>query len=682
MASIFGKKPPAPAGRTAGNPGIQPSQGAMPPEMAAMLLMRKDSEQVIGVEEIRKASEILRKYKEGKTNLENRIVDDELWWELRHWESIRNGKSRTGAAHGKDGIPMSGKAPAAQPEPSSAWLFNSILNKHADAMDNYPEPVVLPREKTDEESAKTLSSVLPVILEYNDYEQTYSDNWWEKLKHGTAAYGVFWNTTKENGLGDVDIREIDLLKMFWEPGITDIQKSRNLFLVELVDEDLLEQEYPELRGKLKGNAVDVKEYLYDESVDTSNKAVVVDWYYKVKSPAGKTILHYVKYVGDTLLYASENDPEYRERGFYDHGQYPVVLDVMFPEKGTPVGFGYVAICKDPQLYIDKLSANILENAMMTTKKRFFASSSTNVNVEEFLDWNNPIVHVEGELDDRRLKEIVCQPLDNIYVNIVQMKIEEMKDTAANRDVNSGGVGSGVTAAAAIAALQEAGNKASRDMIAASYRAHVAINSLCIELIRQFYDEARSFRITGPTGNGYQFTDLSNEKLQDQFVGTDTEGNPMYRRPVFDLKIKAQKKNPFSRMEQNERAKELYGMGFFNPQRAQEAQGALEMMDFEGIDKVREYVQQGQTLLNLCMQLKQENDMLRLLVAAATGKNLGGPAGPQATQNGAPAADGKVPAGNSGAAQNDLASGIMQAQQPMTGYGEALAKRSSPDMSRK
>ena len=681
MANIF-KKPYPTIGRAAGTPGVQPSTN-MPPEMAAMLLMRKDSEQVIGVEEIRKASEILRKYKEGKTNLENRIVDDELWWELRHWESIRNGKSRTGAAHGKDGIPMSGKAPAAQPEPSSAWLFNSILNKHADAMDNYPEPVVLPREKSDEESAKNLSSVLPVVLEYNNFEQTYSENWWEKLKHGTAAYGVFWNTTKENGLGDVDIKAIDLLKLFWEPGITDIQKSRNLFLVELVDEDLLEQEYPELRGKLKGNAVDVKEYLYDESVDTSNKAVVVDWYYKVKSPNGKTILHYVKYVGDTLLYASENDPEYRERGFYDHGKYPIVLDVLFPEKGTPVGFGYVAICKDPQLYIDKLSANILENAMMATKKRFFVSSSTNVNKEEFMDWNNPLVTVEGELDDRRLKEIVCQPLDDIYVTITQMKIEEMKDTAANRDVNSGGVGSGVTAAAAIAALQEAGNKASRDMIGASYRADTEINSLCTELFRQFYDEARSFRITAPNGIGYQFVDLDNRLLKDQLVGMDTEGNPMYRHPVFDFKIRAQKKNPFSRMEQNERAKELYGMGFFNPQRAQEAQGALEMMDFEGIDKVREYVQQGQTLLNVCMQLKQENDMMRAIIQGMTGRNLGADVGGAGAPQGGPAAaGGKVPAGNADKAGGGLASGIMQAQQPMTGYGEALAKRSSPDMSRK
>ena len=293
-----------------------------------------------------------------------------------------------------------------------------------------------------------------------------------------------------------------------------------------------------------------------------------------------------------LLYASENDPDYRERGWYDHGLYPVVLDVLFPEKGTPVGFGYVAICKDPQLYIDKLSANILENAMMSTRKRFFVSSSTGVNEEEFLDWNKPLVHVEGELDDRRLQEIVTQPLSGIYVDIINMKIEEMKDTAANRDVNSGSTGSGVTAAAAIAALQEAGNKASRDMIAASYRAHTAINSLCIELIRQFYDEKRTFRITGQAPGSYSFVELSNAAIKEQEIGFDSQGAMLYRKPVFDLKIKAQKKNPFSRMEQNERAKELYGLGFFNPERAQEALGALEMMEFEGIDKVREQVQQG------------------------------------------------------------------------------------------
>jgi hypothetical protein len=640
-----------------GIPGIVPEEQDMAPEMAAMLLQRTEQTPTITDRDVERGIDLLTKYKDGKSNLENRIVNDELWWELRHWEGIGQSKAKRVDKNGKE---VTSTPP--EPKPSSAWLFNTIQNKHADAMDNYPEPVVLPRERSDEQSAKTLSQILPVVQEYNHFEQVYSDNWWEKLKHGTAVYGIFWDPQKDNGLGDIEIRDIDLLKLFWEPGITDIQKSRNLFIVDLVDNDLLDSEYPQLKGKQKGKVVDVKEYIYDDNVDTSDKSVVVDWYYKVKTPDGRTALHYIKFVGSTLLYASENDPEYRERGFYDHGMYPVVLDVMYPEKGTPIGFGYVAICKDPQLYIDKLSANILENAMMATKKRFFVSDTTAINEQEFLDWNRPLVHVNGPLDDGRIQEIVTQPLSDIYVTVAQMKIEEMKDTAANRDVNSGGT-TNVTAAAAIAALQEAGNKASRDMIAASYRAYTQINTLCVELMRQFYDLSRSFRITGE-GSEYQFIDFDNTGLQDQVTGLDTMGNPMFRRPVFDLKIKAQKKNPFSRMEQNERAKELYAMGFFAPENAQASLIALDMMDFEGIQTVKEKVMQGQTLLNMVMQMSQQ-------LAAITGVLM-----PQEeTQPGG----GTNAAESGGGGGNGLASGIMEAQTPMTGYGQALAKRSTPSV---
>ena len=640
-----------------GVPGITEQEQDMSPEMAAMLLTRPDDAPMITDKDVERGIDLLTKYKDGKSNLESRIVNDELWWELRHWEGIGQSKAKRVDRSGKEV-----KSTLPQPKPTSAWLFNTIQNKHADAMDNYPEPVVLPREESDEQSAKTLSQILPVVQEYNHFEQVYSDNWWEKLKHGTAAYGVFWDSQKDNGLGDIEIRDIDLLNLFWEPGITDIQKSRNLFIVDLVDNDLLDKEYPELEGKQKGKVIDVKEYIYDDSVDTSEKSVVVDWYYKVKTPSGRTALHYVKFVGSTLLYASQNDPEYRERGFYDHGMYPVVLDVMYPEKGTPIGFGYVAICKDPQLYIDKLSANILENAMMATKKRFFVSDSTAINEEEFLDWNRPMVHVNGDLGDQRVKEIVTQPLSDIYVTVAQMKIEEMKDTAANRDVNSGGT-TNVTAAAAIAALQEAGNKASRDMIAASYRAYTQINTLCVELMRQFYDVSRSFRITGE-GNEYQFVTFDNAGLQDQVTGLDTLGNEMYRRPVFDLKIKAQKKNPFSRMEQNERAKELYSLGFFAPENAQASMIALEMMDFEGIQTVREKVMQGQTLLNMVMQMQQQ---LAMITGALMPQE-------ETRQTG-----GNNTGGGKAEAHSELASGIMEAQTPMTGYGQALAQRSVPSV---
>lgn len=617
--------------------------------------VKGESQKVIGQNEINAAATLLAEYKRGKANLENRVIEDEQWWELRHWEAIRRNKRKRDE---------SGEA---RIEPTSAWLFNGLLNKHADAMDNFPEPMVLPREASDEDSATKLTEILPVIMEYNNFEQTYDRNWWEKLKHGTGVYGVFWNTQKENGLGDVDIRQIDLLNIFWEPGITDIQESRNLFITQLVDNGVLCDMYPQLKDKQLGDVVDVGKYVYDDDVDTSDKSVVVDWYYKVKRPDGRTVLQYVKFVGDNLIYASENTDEYRDRGYYDHGLYPVVFDTLFPEKGTPVGFGYVAISKDPQIYIDKLSANVMQTSMMQTKKRFFISNSTAINEQEFLDWSKPLVRVEGELGEERIREIKIDPIAPITQNILQMKIDEMKETTANRDVNAGGAAGQVTAAAAIAALQEAGNKVSRDMIAASYRAFTELTALVIELIRQFYDENRGFRITGPNG-GYEFIQMSNAALRDQVVVNEATGEELYRKPVFDLKIKALKTSPFSRMEMNERAKELYQLGFFAPENAQAALGALEMMDFEGIDKVKEYVEQGDTLLKLAQQQGQQLQQMSAMLGIPTGGDVN-------------ASQGAV---SGGSAPNPSVSGgideaVANAMTPMTSYGQRLAARSVPNV---
>ena len=133
--------------------------------------------------------------------------------------------------------------------PSTGWLFNSIANKHADAMDNYPEPNVLPRAQDDEETAKLLSEILPVLLEQADYESVYSDTWWRKLKQGTGVKGIFWDPALRDGLGDIAIRSMDLLMLYWEPGVEDIQDSANFFSLALADNDRLTARWPQLEAR-------------------------------------------------------------------------------------------------------------------------------------------------------------------------------------------------------------------------------------------------------------------------------------------------------------------------------------------------------------------------------------------------------------------------------------------------
>lgn len=527
--------------------------------------------QVIGKEQVQAATQILQKYKEGKANLEKRIVANEQWYKLRHWECLRGEKQEV--------------------EPTSAWLFNSIANKHADAMDNFPAPNILPREEMDKGEAEMLSSIIPVILDQNDFEQTYSDVWSYKLKTGTGVYGVFWDGTKLNGLGDISIKKCDIINLFWESGITDIQKSRNLFHVELVDNDLLIQQYPQLQGKLGNSTLTISEYVFDDSVDTTNKSAVVDWYYKKAAENGKAVLHYCKYVNDEVLFATENDPKYADRGWYDDGEYPFVFDVLFRVEGTPAGFGYIDVGKSAQEYIDRGNQAIMQNMLSNTKPRHFIRSDGAVKEDEYADMTKDFVHVDGNLGQDSIMPIQGKPLPNIYVEVINNKINELKEVTGNRDISTGGTTSGVTAASAIAAMQEAGSKLSRDNIKASYRAYRKIIIMVIERIRQFYDLPRCFRIVGDNG-AVNFIKYSNAGLIAEYQGEEFGIDMGYRIPMFDIEVTAQKSSPYSKMAQNELALQFYGAGFFNPTMAVQALACLDMMDFDRKDAIMTKIAQN------------------------------------------------------------------------------------------
>lgn len=560
----------------------------------------------IGKEELVAAQERLERYKEGKANYDIRIIENEDWWKLQHWRNFKNpyGEGRQD------------KRQAFNNKPVSAWLFNSIMNKHADAMDNYPEPAVLPRSRDDEQTAKTLSSVLPVIMDNCKFEGTYSSTWWDKLKNGCGCYGVFYNTKLYNGIGDVDIRRIDMLNFYWEPGIQNLQDSKDIFLLTLRDNTLLEAEHPELAGKLSGSGLSHKQYHYDDHVDTSGKSIVVDWYYKVNHGSGD-VLHYVQWVDDTILYASENDPQYSENGFYNHGKYPFVIDVLFEEKGTPAGFGYIDIMRSPQEYIDRLSGSILDNAMWSAKPRYFLKDSASINAEQFLDTTQQLINVAGmNLSDDNLRPIETKEMSSAPLNVLQYKIDELKETSGNRDFSQGTTTAGVTAASAIAALQEAGSKGSRDMIKGAYRAYSEICTIVIELVRQFYDEARAFRITGENGapEYIEFNNAGMQAQEYQEFGMDF----VSKEPVFDINIKAQKSNPYSRTAQNELALQFYQLGFFNPQLSDQALATIDMMDFEGKEKVRETIRNNGTIYEQLMQAQQTSLQLAQVLAEQTG----------------------------------------------------------------
>ena len=578
---------------------MQATQAQKPP--AGVMNGFKALAQVIGKQQVLEAQQILQRYKEGKANLEQKVIENEQWYKLRHWEYMRKQKKKE------------------QVEPVSAWLFNSLANKHADAMDNFPSPNFLPRQKDDQAEAERLSAVVPVILDQDNFEETYDGEADDKLKEGTGIYGVFWDSSKHNGLGDVSIVQGDILSLFWEPGVTDIQKSRHFFSVELTDNDVLAGTYPQLQGKLGTSTMDLSKYIYDDTVDTKNKSAVVDWYYK-KKQGGRVILHLCKYVNDEVLFATENEPEKYPDGWYAHGQYPYVFDPLFKMKGTPCGFGYIDVAKSAQEYIDRGNQGIMQNLLANAKPRHFIRDDGEVNEKEYADLSKDFIHVGGKLGQDSIMPVQGKPLSDVYVQVVRDKVDELKETTGNRDISTGGTTSGVTAASAIAAMQEAGSKLSRDNNKASYRAFRKVCLMVVELIRQFYDLPRWFRIMGENGAA-EFVQFSNAGIKPQHQGIEHGVDMGYRTPLFDIEITAQKQSPYSKMSQNELALQLFGHGFFNPQMADQALACLSMMDFDRKQFVVQEISKNGTMFQQLIQMQQTLLMMAEALDQVKGTNM-------------------------------------------------------------
>ena len=543
-------------------------------------------------ERLNSAMNTLLRYRSGKASVNKRIKNSQEWWKLNNWDVIEQ-MMKTGKM---TEIPK-----------ATAWLWYSIVSKHADAMDSYPEPNILPKVRDDEAEAKQLSCIVPVTMESNNFEGTYSDVQYQKLREGTGAYGVFWDSSKLGGLGDIAITKVNMLNLYWEPGVNQIQDSRNLFFVTYVDKEELIEDYPDLKGKTLDDKHFVDQYKTDDNLDLNNKAVVVDWYYK-KKMNGRRVLHYCKFVGLNCLYSSEElaaqgDSDLMD-GYYHDGDYPFVLDPLFPVEGSPAGYGYTDIAVGEQVKTDLMDDAVMLNALMRSIPRYFFRQDGSINEEEFMNWRKQLIHSNGNLGTDSLRAVEVPDLGAGALNVLNHHIDAIKYITGSTDVVNGGTPQGVTAASGIAALQEAAGKTSKDSNKAAYRVYKDLVYMVIERLRQFYTVPRIFRITGEEGTETEYVQYDNSGLQVQQIPNLPGQEPGMRLPVFDIEVHAQRETVFNKMANNELGVQFWGMGLFNPQLTDQSLMLLDMMDFRGKEKIMEKIKEQGTIREVLTMVAQ------------------------------------------------------------------------------
>ncbi len=564
----------------------------------------------IGSEFCHKLNSVLTKYQGEKAVLDNKVREANEWYMHRHWDLVKQLTIDTKKA----------------PEPTTAWLFNSICNKHADAMDSYPESRFYPRSRDDEKVASQLNSVIETMKDECKYYKVYWKKWWDKLITGTGITRVTWDFQKNCGIGGIDIANISILKLYWKMTADNIQKSPYVFEIEIADRDELIMEYPFLEDKAIGKVIAPAEFDSEDSTSQENDVAVIHAWYKRKG-----VVHYCKYVSDTVIYASENDPRFKEKGYYFRGEFPYHIDVLYPVMDRIAGIGYIDLFKSCQMYIDKMEQAMLENTIANSKPRIILSRAAGINEKELCDINKTVVFADN-LSERSFMELKTSQLSGASFSMLDRKVNELKETSANRDFGQGSTSGGVTSGTGIMALQESGNKNSRDMIDMSYQIEQEQDAQIIDLIRQFMALPQYYRILGEDQMNVEYIAFDNTGLLPQKQRDDAD-NIYYKLPIFDIKIKAQKKSPFTTLEGNERCMNMYAAGMFNPQNTDQAIAAIEGMTFEGKDEMLQRIKKNGTMYDMLMQMQSELQRLQAENMQLRGVSIGMPTTAQVSGGG-------------------------------------------------
>ena len=556
----------------------------------------------IGKDDIEQARNRLELFKAAKQKLNNVIKFNEKWYRQRHMEYIKSGGRLSETGMEGDTVPHYKQGEMV--EPVSAWLFTAIQNFHADYCDNYPRCNILPREKSDEEEAEKLTRIIPSLLDRIGFEDVYSRSGWTKAIQGWSVYSVVWDKDANSGKGDVSIKKVKLLNLYWDMEVDDLNASSDVFYLHEMYRDELVREYPGFERDIIAMDGDYERHDEAETSGAQTKVTVVDWYYKKRNKEGKRILHLCQFVGNVILYATENEKEFADRGLYEHGKYPFVVDVLYPMEDALYGFGKVAVGSSKQGYIDILSQSIMKNALWSSVPRYFAKRGHGFNMNDFLDLDKKVIEVEGDPNEY-LMLVDVKPIDGNAIALQERLVEELRETTNMRDVATGSTTGGVTAASGIAALQEAAGKTSRDSNRTSFRAFRDLVYLVIELIRQFYTEEHFFRVINEENGEAVYLGVDNENLK-------REGGSA----LFDLEITTEKNSSYTRMAQNELMLSFFNAGFFDPKMADQASACLRLMDFEGKEELIRMVGENdqrqelmEAILNQMLVMAQSYDKM-------------------------------------------------------------------------
>ncbi len=453
-----------------------------------------------------------------------------------------------------------------EPRPHTPILQSTIENVRADLMDSYPEAVIV----ADDPRYTREASLLSAAIRENHIRCGYLDEY-AALMHDLLVYGYMvqetgFDAVLNAGLGGTFLRHADARSILFDPCCTSIQDSRAVFRFAPYTKEWFSQHYPAFADEMRPDAFSINRLrdgvLYQRDHDS---ILLIECWKRVYDPSlGLHRVHMQKLAGGLLL---EDSREQKPDGYYAHGEYPFVLTALFPRRGSCLGFGFVDMFETQQRYADKLDQIVLKNALMASRNKLLVTGASGFDADDLRDWSKE-VHRGENLNG--VTWFPTAPLPAYILEYIDRVRNSIREESGANDFSRGMTRGGVTAASAIAALQELSGKRSR-------MAARAVHSAFEAAVRQEIEVEREFAIFDRFLAGEDGTKNAPAVFNARLLNRET--TLKNRVPLeFRVTVKVQRENRFSVLANNELVLELVRIGMVTPD------VGLALMTFDGKDQ--------------------------------------------------------------------------------------------------
>lgn len=504
------------------------------------------------------------------------------------------------------------------------FIFQSIQSVVPILTDSRPRISYLPKSPEDGKFCEIFNQMVESDWVSGKWLNELTEVIYDAHFYGAGMSSLEFDGDEQHGAGAIVYRSTDPFFCFPDPDSTDVNSRGRYFMTaEPVTTDVLKAKYPEHKDHIKSDLIDLMKGKRTEITKFKYKSPTQDNRLYLESEASPEddyekcqTLVLTLYINDEEFIETEIETEgvksYEQRKKYPNGRKVVIASHVVLEDGpnpyedgkAPFqkvqnyvlprefwGISEVEQLESPQRIFNKLVSFSLDVLTLMGNPVWIVSNDSDVDVENLFNRPGLIIEKNPGSEVRREEGVQLQPF---VLQLIDRMQSWFNDVAGTQDVSRGATPGSVTAASAIASLQEAAQTRLRQKSRNIDNYIQELGQQYASRAMQFYTSPRVFRLTSDeSANQYFKASISTSPEGVKTATVQTWGEGGYGMPEsyelkaeLDVTVTTGSTLPFARAEKEQKLYQLFDRGLID------AEEVLKGVDFPNWQQIRQRMQQA------------------------------------------------------------------------------------------